>query len=136
MEEWRQFLEGAEHQFEVWTDHKNLEYFMTAEKLNRRQARWSLFLAHFNFLLHHRPGKSMGKSDTLSRRADHRTGSDDNSNIMLLTPVFFAACTLKGAELVREEWDILRDVQRGTRDWEKEEAVVKVAKELMDPKVT
>jgi RNase H-like domain found in reverse transcriptase len=35
MEEWRQFLEGAEHQFEVWTDHKNLEYFMTAKKLNR-----------------------------------------------------------------------------------------------------
>ena len=66
MEEWRQFLEGAEHWFEVWTDHKNLEYFMTAKKLNRRQARWSLFLARFDFLLHHRPGKSMGKSDALS----------------------------------------------------------------------
>ena len=39
MEEWRHFLEGAEHQFEVWTDHKNLEYFMSAKKLNRRQAR-------------------------------------------------------------------------------------------------
>ena len=26
MEEWRHFLEGAEHKFEVWTDHKNLEY--------------------------------------------------------------------------------------------------------------
>jgi hypothetical protein len=35
MEEWRHFLEGAEHKFEVWTDHKNLEYFMTAKKLNR-----------------------------------------------------------------------------------------------------
>ena len=34
LEEWRHFLEGAEHQFEVWTDHKNLEYFMTAKKLN------------------------------------------------------------------------------------------------------
>ena len=34
MEEWRQFLEGAEHQFEVWTDHKNLEYFMTAKKVS------------------------------------------------------------------------------------------------------
>ena len=38
LEEWRHFLEGAEHQFEIWTDHKNLEYFMTAKKLNRRQA--------------------------------------------------------------------------------------------------
>ena len=33
-EEWRHFLEGARHQFEVWTDHKNLEYFCTAKKLN------------------------------------------------------------------------------------------------------
>ena len=38
MEEWRHFLEGAQHKFEIWTDHKNLEYFMTAKKLNRRQA--------------------------------------------------------------------------------------------------
>ena len=53
MEEWRQFLEGAEHRFEVWTDHKNLEYFMTAKKLNRRQAHWSLFLARFDFLESH-----------------------------------------------------------------------------------
>ena len=33
--EWHHFLEGARHQFEVWTDHKNLEYFCTAKKLNR-----------------------------------------------------------------------------------------------------
>ena len=38
MEEWRHFLEGAEHKFKVWTDYKNLEYFMTAKKLNQRQA--------------------------------------------------------------------------------------------------
>ena len=24
--------------FEIWTDHKNLEYFMKVQKLNRRQA--------------------------------------------------------------------------------------------------
>ena len=71
LEEWRHFLEGAPHKFEIWTDHKNLEYFMSAKKLNRRQARWSLTLARFDFLMHHRPGKTMGKSDALSRRADH-----------------------------------------------------------------
>ena len=65
MEEWRHFLEGAKHSFEVWTDHKNLEYFRSVKKLNRRQAWWSLFLARFNFVLHHRPGKSMG-NQTLS----------------------------------------------------------------------
>jgi hypothetical protein len=34
LEEWRHFVEGAEHQVEIWTDHKNLEYFMTTKKLN------------------------------------------------------------------------------------------------------
>ena len=111
MEEWRHFLEGAEHQFEVWTDHKNLEYFMMAKKLNQRQACWSLFLAQFNFLLHHRPGKSMGRSDALSRRADHGTGSDDNSNVTLLTPGFLTVRALKGLVAVNSERDIMKDVR-------------------------
>ena len=38
LEEWRHFLEGAQLKFEIWTDHKNLEYFQTLKKLNRRQA--------------------------------------------------------------------------------------------------
>ncbi|KAG5728455.1 hypothetical protein E4T56_gene19017 [Termitomyces sp. T112] len=33
-EEWQHFLVSAWHKFEVWTDHKNLEYFCTAKKLN------------------------------------------------------------------------------------------------------
>jgi len=45
LEEWRHFLEGATHLVKIWTNHKNLEYFMTAKKLNRRQACWSLHLA-------------------------------------------------------------------------------------------
>ena len=38
LESWRYLLEGAQFKFEIWTDHKNLEYFMKAQKLNRRQA--------------------------------------------------------------------------------------------------
>jgi hypothetical protein len=80
LDEWRHFLEGALHkvELEIWTDHKNLEYFMLAKKLNCRQARWSLTMAWFDFVMHYRPGKSMGKSDALSRRADHGSSSDDN----------------------------------------------------------
>ena len=37
-QEWRHFLEGATHPVTVYTDHKNLEYFMSARILNRRQA--------------------------------------------------------------------------------------------------
>jgi len=70
LEAWRHFLEGAWIKFKVWTDHKNLEYNMSSQKLNRRQARWALFLSHFDFKLVHVPGTKMGKADGLSRRPD------------------------------------------------------------------
>ena len=34
LEEWRHFLEGTMHPVEIWTDHRNLQYFMTVKKLN------------------------------------------------------------------------------------------------------
>jgi hypothetical protein len=39
LEEWRHLLEGAQHTTTVYTDHKNLKYFMSARVLNRKQAR-------------------------------------------------------------------------------------------------
>jgi len=84
LEEWRHFLEGAQHLVEIWMDHKNLEYFMTTKKLNCCQARWSLYLARFDFKLTHHPGRSMGKPDALSRRLDHGKGTSDNEDMVLL----------------------------------------------------
>jgi len=84
LEEWRHFLKGAQHPVEIWTDHKNLEYFMTAKKLNRHQACWSLYLAHFDFKLIHCPGHSMGKPDMLSRRPDYGNRASDNKDLILL----------------------------------------------------
>ena len=34
LETWRHFLERAKDWFEIWMNHKNLEYFMKAQKLN------------------------------------------------------------------------------------------------------
>ena len=34
LEEWRHFPERAQQKFEIWTDHKNLEYFWPSKKLN------------------------------------------------------------------------------------------------------
>ena len=72
----------------------------------------------------------MGKSDALSRRADHGTGSNDSSNIVLLTPGLLAVQALEGLEAVSEEQEIMRDIQKGMRDSEKEEPVAKAAREL------
>ena len=51
LENWRYLLEDAKFKFEVWTDYKNLEYFIKTQKLNRRQACWALYLSRFDFTL-------------------------------------------------------------------------------------
>jgi hypothetical protein len=107
LEEWQHFLEGAQLKFEVWTDHKNLEYFQTAQKLNLQQAQWSLYLSQFDFLLHHKPGRSMGKPDALSQHTDHGDGSRDNKDTTLLQLELFAICALEGLTVEGEEQDIL-----------------------------
>jgi len=39
LEAWRYYLERAKLEFEIWTNYKNLQYFMTSQKLNHRQTR-------------------------------------------------------------------------------------------------
>ena len=68
----------------------------------------------------------MGKTDALSRRADHSSGSADNDNMVLLTPDLFTVRALEGLEIVGEERDILRDIRKGTKDGEKEPQVAKM----------
>ena len=85
LEAWRHFLERSQNKSKVWTDHKNLEYFMTNQKLNRRQARWALYLSRFDFVLKHISGSKMGKADGLSRRLDWEVGVEkDNEEQMLV----------------------------------------------------
>ena len=61
LEAWRHLLEGVQSKFEIWTDHKNLEYFIKAQKLNRRQVRWVLYLSRFDFTWKHVLETKMGK---------------------------------------------------------------------------
>uniref|UniRef100_A0A0W0EWC3 Reverse transcriptase RNase H-like domain-containing protein n=1 Tax=Moniliophthora roreri TaxID=221103 RepID=A0A0W0EWC3_MONRR len=64
---WEHYLLGGAHPVTVLSDHKNLTYFQTAQKLNRRQARLSLYLTQFDLRLVHVPGTKMVQSDALSR---------------------------------------------------------------------
>ena len=66
----RYFLEETTTKFEIWTDYKNLEYFMKVKKLNRRQARWALYLLRFNFMLKYILESKIKKIDSLSKRLD------------------------------------------------------------------
>ncbi|RAL60702.1 hypothetical protein DID88_010020 [Monilinia fructigena] len=55
-------------EFEIRTDHKNLQYFMTIQKLTERQMRWSLVLSRYNFSITYIQGKDNVRADALSRR--------------------------------------------------------------------
>jgi len=79
---WCHYLEGSPHPVKIWSDHKNLEYFHLAQSLNRRQARWSLFLSRFRFTISHCAG-------TLNKE-DHQEGVEfDNSDTTVLHPSIF-----------------------------------------------
>ena len=80
LKNWRHLLKRAKFKFEVWTNHKNLEYFMRMQKLNKRQACWILYLSRFNFIIKHVLGTKMEKADELSRRLDWKVGVKNNNN--------------------------------------------------------
>ena len=130
LEAWRHHLEGAKHKVEIWSDHRNLQYFMGSKKLNRRQARWALYLSRFDFEMINKPGASMGKADTLSRRPDHKEGvENDNDKVTLLKPEFFAIRALQQGHLLIEgaEEDLLTKVHKAK---ELDELVVKAVEEM------
>ena len=101
LEEWRHYIQGSPFTTTILSDHANLNYFTKKQKLNRRQARWALTLAEYNFELKHTPGHRMIQSDALSRRADLYPENDrDNEDKVLLPENIFIH--LIDTELQRE----------------------------------
>jgi len=128
LEAWRHFLEGTIVKFEIWTDHKNLEYFMKVQKLNRRQARWALYLSRFDFVLKHVPRTKMEKADSLSRRPDWEVGVErDNEDETLIKKEWLENRRTKKVEVIVEEVDLLEKIRQSrVRD----DKVVKVVEEM------
>jgi hypothetical protein len=46
-EKWHHLLEGVQHEIIVYSNHKNLYYFMTTRVLNGCQTQWALSLSRF-----------------------------------------------------------------------------------------
>ena len=68
-EKWHPILEGAGLSVKIFTDHRNLQYFISTKQLSCRQTRWSKLLLHFNFVIQYWPGKLGAKPDALTRRS-------------------------------------------------------------------
>jgi len=124
-------LEGVQFKFEIWTDYKNLEYFMKAQKLNRRQARWALYLSQFDFTLKHVPGMRMGKADGLSRRPDWKVGVDrDNENQVVIKENWIRS--LQEVVIEGPEVDIVEKIKKARS---RDEDVVRIVEEMKKAKV-
>jgi hypothetical protein len=84
---WRHYCEGAKHTITIFTDHRNLEVFMSTKILNRRQARWAELLSGYDFVLVHTPGSS-NPADGPSRHPDYTTDVPQPSGSLLPPSVF------------------------------------------------
>jgi len=125
---WRHFLEGTRSKFKVWTDHKNLEYFMSNQKLNHRQVRWALYLSRFDFVLKHISGSKMGKADGLSKRPDWEVGVEkDNEEQTLVKKEWLEEKRVRKAEVIIEGVDLLDKVRKCEI---KDNEVVKAVEEM------
>ncbi|KAF8755556.1 hypothetical protein RHS01_05060 [Rhizoctonia solani] len=99
LEEWLIFLEAMNKPIQVFTNHRNLEYWMQACTFNRRHARWRVFLSNFNFEVHYCPGKQSGKPDALSQRLDY-LDSISEPEVMLPPEVFINTGTSEEVSIV------------------------------------
>ena len=109
-----------------------MEYFIKAQKLNQRQARWSLYLSRFDFALKHVAGKSMGRADSLSRRVDWAKGVErDNENQVMLKEEWLEVRVME--QLVEgPEEEIVKKIKEA-RD--KDEEVIKAVEEIKKVRV-
>ena len=126
LESWRHLLEAAQFKFEIWTDHKNLEYFMKMQKFNRRQARWTLYLSQFDFTLKHVPGMRMGKADRLSRRPDWKVGTNKNNENQIIIKDNWL-CKLEEVIIEGPEVDIIEKIKKARS---KDKEVVRIVEKM------
>lgn len=74
---------GSKEPVVVLSDHANLRYFMNAQTLTPRQARWASFLSEFHFDILHTPGKD-NPDDPASRRPDYTSNGAESIRVTLL----------------------------------------------------
>src|SRR6266702_1914602 len=91
---WRPLLAGSPHKVVVYSDHLNLQYWRSPQKISQRVAREVLELSEYNFEICHIAGKMNGRADALSRRLDYDQGEDDNRDVVVLPDKLFVRANM------------------------------------------
>jgi hypothetical protein len=82
LREWKHYIQGSSFLTIVRTNHANLTYYRSPQRLTQRQTRWIVELMDYDIQLQHKPGKAMIPADALSRRHDHAVGIDKIDEIV------------------------------------------------------
>ena len=108
LEEWRYLLEKTQNKFKIWSDHKNLKYFM--------------------FTLKHVPGSSIGKANSLNRHPNWQVGvKKDNEDRVLVKKKQLEIRAAQVAEIIIEKVDLLKKIQKSDA---KDNKVIKAVEEM------
>ena len=124
----RYFLERMTINFEIWTDYKNLKYFIKVQKLNRRQARQILYLSRFNLTLKYVLESKMEKVNSLNRRPDWEIEvKRDNEDEILVKLVQLEMRKTEKVKVIVERVDLLEKVKQSKV---KDNEVVRAVEEM------
>jgi len=101
---------------------------MKAQKLNRKQAKWALYLSRFSFMLKYVPGSKIGKTNSLSRRPDWEVDmKKDKKDKMLVKPEWLEARRTEVVEIIVDGVDLLEKVRKSKV---KDDKIVKAVEEM------
>ena len=83
---WRHYLGWTKEPFTILTDHKNLQYWKSPQKLNIIMARWHADLQEYDYEILYILGKTNIPADALSRPPGVDQGKEDNQDVTPHTP--------------------------------------------------
>ena len=71
---WRHYLYDVPYQ--IFTDHKSLQYIFTQKELNLRQRRWLELIKDYDCIIEYHPRKANVVADALSRKPEFQIRDD------------------------------------------------------------
>ena len=82
-QQWKYYFENNHHFITILTNYNNLHYFMKTMTLNKRQSRWILAFAEYDFEIKYRSEK-INSIDESSKCSDYKQKADDKICLLIL----------------------------------------------------
>ena len=117
IDHWRPYLIWTKEPFMIETDHKNLTYWKSLQKLTGRTTRWHKKLQDYNFHIIHVQGKNNTLADALSRPSKDEQQRDERQVILLPPEVFLKLVNTSNEDSL--EYLLVREQEKHSK-WVKE----------------